>query len=103
MERNVLNLLVSVSLLTAACVHAADTIDYPDGYRTWTHITSMVLHKGHPLENPFLGILHVCGNEQAVSGTKTGQFADGATLVFYLLEYVTQDNASTEAGRALVR
>jgi len=38
----------------------------------------------------------------AVSGSKTGQFNDGAVLVFDLLEYTTQDNASTEGDRVLV-
>jgi hypothetical protein len=102
MKQSILNLILSFSLLVAASTHAGDNVDYPDGYRTWTHIKTMVLHEGHPLESPFLGIHHVYGNEQGVSGSKNGQFDDGAVLVFDLLEYVTQDNASTEGDRVLV-
>ena len=102
MKQSILNLILSSSLLVAASTHARDNVDYPDGYRTWTHIKTMVLHEGHPLENPFLGIHHVYGNEQGVSGSKTGQFDDGAILVFDLFEYTTQDNASIEGDRVLV-
>ena len=102
MKRNIFNLILSSSMLVAAGTHAGDNIDYPDGYRTWTHIKTMALHKGHPLENPFLGIHHVYGNAEAIAGTKSGQFDDGAVLVFDLLQYLTQDNASTEGDRVLV-
>lgn len=102
MKQSILNLILSSSLLVAASTHAGDNVDYPDGYRSWTHIKTMALHEGHPLENPFLGIHHIYGNEQGVSGSKTGQYDDGAVLVFDLLEYTTQDNASIEGDRILV-
>ncbi|MEN8763253.1 MAG: cytochrome P460 family protein [Thiogranum sp.] len=102
MKQSILNLVLSSSMLLAVATHAGDKVDYPDGYRTWTHIKTMVLHKGHPLENPFMGIHHVYGNAKAVEGMKSGQFDDGTVLVFDLLEYMTSDNASTEGDRVLV-
>lgn len=102
MKRTLLNIALTAAMATANVIHAGDMVDYPDGYRTWTHIKTMVLHKGHPLENPFLGIHHVYGNAKAVEGTKSGQFDEGAVLVFDLLQYLTQDNASTEGDRVLV-
>jgi hypothetical protein len=102
MKRTILKLILSSSMLVSASTHAGDAVDYPDGYRTWTHIKTMALHKGHPLENPFLGIHHVYGNEQGVQGVKSGQFDNGAVLVFDLLEYDTAENASTEGDRVLV-
>lgn len=100
--KHVKQLALLVSALTFASLsQAGDPIDYPDGYRSWTHIKSMVLHPGHPLENPFKGIHHVYGNEKAVTGTKTGKFEDGSVLVFDLLAYQTQDKASTEGDRIL--
>jgi len=102
MKNTLLHLTLAVILGTAGVTNASDTVDYPDGYRTWTHIKTMVLHKGHPLENPFLGIHHVYGNEQGVKGTRSGQYADGSILVFDLLKYMTADNASTEGDRILV-
>ena len=95
-----LTLLVS-ALTFASLIQAGDQVDYPDGYRSWTHIKSMVLHPGHPLENPFKGIHHVYGNDKAVKGTQSGNFKDGSVLVFHLLEYQTQDKASTEGDRIL--
>lgn len=102
MKQNLFNLILISSMLVAASTHAGDKVDYPDSYRTWTHIKTMTLHKGHALENPFLGIHHVYGNPKAVDGTKSGQFKEGAVLVFDLLNYLTADNASTEGDRVLV-
>ena len=64
----------------------ADLIDYPNGYRLWAHTKSMTIHKGHPLENPFLGIHHIYANDRALAGLKTDKFEDGSVLVFDLLE-----------------
>ena len=95
-------LILASSMIITTGTHASDNVAYPDGYRTWTHIKTMALHKGHPLENPFMGIHHVYGNEKGVKGSKSGQYDDGAVLVFDLLQYMTQDNASTEGDRILV-
>jgi hypothetical protein len=100
--KQLLMLMLAYSMIIAADLHAGGSVDYPDGYRTWTHIKTMALHKGHPLENPFMGIHHVYGNEKGVKGSKSGQYDDGAVLVFDLLQYMTQDSASTEGDRVLV-
>ncbi len=98
-----LQLTILISAIVIPCLSRADSlVEYPDGYRGWTHIKSMVLHTGHPLENPFKGIHHIYGNGKAVVGTQTGKFKEGSVLVFDLLEYQTQDNASTEGNRVLV-
>jgi hypothetical protein len=100
--KQLLMLILASSMIIAVDTHAGGSVDYPDGYRTWTHIKTMALHKGHPLENPFMGIHHVYGNEKGAKGSRSGQYDDGAVLVFDLLEYMTQDNASTEGDRVLV-
>ena len=102
MKQHLRNLALLSMILVAVGTRAGDAVDYPDGYRAWTHIKTMVLHEGHALENPFLGIHHVYGNEEAVKGTRSGTFGEGAVLVFDLLEYQTQDQASTEGDRVLV-
>ncbi|WP_457668970.1 cytochrome P460 family protein [Thiolapillus sp.] len=94
--------LLASTLAISGLVRADEQVTYPDGYRNWTHIKTMVLHAGHPLENPFKGIHHVYGNDKAVQGTKTGKFKDGSVLVFDLLNYLTKDKASTEGERVLV-
>ncbi len=101
--KHFLHLTMLASSLAIPCaIQADDRVDYPDGYRYWTHIKSMVLHSGHPLENPFKGLHHIYGNDPAVAGTKTGKFQDGSVLIFDLLEYQTRDAASTEGDRILV-
>lgn len=94
--------LLASALMISGQSQAGDKVNYPEGYRSWTHIKSMVLHPGHPLENPFKGIHHVYGNDKAVKGTQTGKFKDGSVLAFDLLEYQTKDKASTEGDRILL-
>lgn len=91
-------------LLTCGFVEyaRADQLDYPKGYRGWTHIKSMVIQPGHPLENPFQGIHHVYGNGKALQGLKNGVFPDGAVLVFDLLNYKEGDHALQEGDRKLI-
>jgi len=77
-------------------------VDYPEGYRQWNHVKSMVIQPGHPLENPFQGIHHVYANGKANRGLKSGQFEDGSVLVFDLLKYQKQGSALVESDRKLV-
>lgn len=78
------------------------TVSYPDGYRDWHHVKSMVIQPGHALENPFGGIHHVYANKKAQQGLKTGNYADGAVLVFDLLQYNEGGHALQEGERKLV-
>ena len=102
MTRKLLYPILTSLMIVNTQIHAGDSIDYPEGYRMWTHVKTMILHKGHALEDPFLGIHHVYGNEKGVTGIKTGQFENGSVLVFDLLNFTTHDNASTEGERVLL-
>ena len=99
MRKSLLTLAVGVSLGALTTLAAADEIDYPDGYRSWTHVKSMTIHKGHPLETPFLGIHHVYANERALHGLQSKHFADGAMLVFDQLQSEDAGAASVEGDR----
>ncbi|MGB5736919.1 MAG: cytochrome P460 family protein, partial [Thiohalocapsa sp.] len=79
-------ILVLSGLLSFNATAAEGPVSYPEGYREWTHVKSMVIHPGHPLENPFLGIHHVYANEAARDGLETGVYSDGALFAFDLLE-----------------
>lgn len=74
---------------------------YPGGYKSWSHVKSMIIEPGHPLENPFQGIHHIYGNEKAIAGYKDGKFEDGAVIVFDLLNYDQAGNTIQESGRSL--
>lgn len=77
-------------------------VAYPEGYRSWSHVKSMVILPGHPLENPFGGIHHVYANGRALEGLRTGTYPDGAVFVFDLLEAVSGEAVLEEGSRKLV-
>lgn len=97
-----------VAALAAAAVLAAEPapvpapVPYPEGYRSWTHVKSMVIQEGHPLHASFGGIHHLYANERALEGYRTGRFPDGAVIVFDLLEATADANAITEGRRKVV-
>lgn len=75
---------------------------YPAGYRGWMHVKSMTVNAGHPLYGAFGGIHHLYANPKAVAGYRSGKFADGAVVVFDLLDARSADNAVTEGARKVV-
>lgn len=94
--------LISALLLLLTSQSYAGTVDYPEGYRQWTHIKSMLIEPGHPLESPFQGLHHVYGNSKAVKGLNGGNYSDGSVLVFDLLSYNQKDKTIQEGTRKLV-
>ncbi|MFN3694215.1 MAG: cytochrome P460 family protein [Ignavibacterium sp.] len=103
------NLILLVSLfavaLSALIITASNKNDiaYPDGYRNWTHVKTLILEKGHPLYEAFGGIHHIYANKKALEGYKAGnKFSDGSVIVFDLLETVVADNAIAEGNRKVV-
>jgi len=99
--------MISLSLAGLLCgvsvaSLAGDPVAYPQGYRNWLHVKSMLIQPGHALENPFQGLHHVYANKQAEKGLKEGKYEDGAVLVFDLLQYQEKDKAIAEGERKLV-
>lgn len=93
-------LIVSVAILFG---FSKDEVKYPDGYRNWTHVKTLILEKGHPLYEAFGGIHHIYANKTALEGYKAGnKFKDGSVIVFDLLETVTGGNAIAEGNRKVV-
>jgi hypothetical protein len=92
------------ALAAAGAAVAADhKVAYPAGFRTWDHVKSMVINKGHPLYDAVGGIHHIYGNPKAMQGYKAGsKFADGSVIVFDLFDAVDKDNAVSEGARKAV-
>jgi len=101
-HKSILAIPALLGLLHGLSATAGEPVAYPEGYRHWTHVKTMVLHAGHPLADPFQGIHHIYANEKALDGLKDGNYADGSVLVFDLLRYVTAGEASVEGDRVLV-
>ena len=96
--------LLTALLLTPLTLAAADAppVPYPEGYRSWHHVKSMVIQPGHPLHASFGGIHHVYANSRALQGYRQSKFKDGSVIIFDLLDTVTADNAVTESKRKVV-
>jgi hypothetical protein len=79
-------------------------VAYPDGYRDWTHVKSMVIQAGHPLFGSFGGVHHIYANDKALAALKRGgtQYPDGSVFVFDLLEAPVENNAVVEGQRKIV-
>ena len=78
-------------------------VPYPEGYREWTHVKSMVIEKGHPLFETFGGIHHIYANPVAADALRVSKpFPDGAVFVFDLLAASTENNAITEGPRKVL-
>lgn len=96
--------VVAVLTLTLSNSGFSEGMDapYPEGYRNWFHVKTMLIEPGHQLENPFQGIHHVYANSKAVKGLNTGTYSDGSVLVFDLLNYSEKDLTIQEGDRKLV-
>ncbi len=97
---------LAVLLLSSAAIlqsKSGASVAYPEGYRAWPHVKSMVLQAGHPLYEAFGGIHHIYANAKALEAMKAGKvYPDGAVLVFDLLEVKTENNAMAEGARKVV-
>ncbi|MGE0386185.1 MAG: cytochrome P460 family protein [Gammaproteobacteria bacterium] len=93
--------LLGITAATVA-VAAEPEVPYPQGYRDWHHVKSMVIEEGHPLYGAFGGIHHLYANGKALEGYRSDTFPDGAVIVFDLLEAVHAGNAVTEGTRKVV-
>ena len=103
MRRKLLSLLVIIT--SGAALAAGSTppeVAYPNGYRDWHHVKSMVIQPGHPLYESFGGIHHLYANPKAEAGYASGTFPDGAVIVFDLLAVDTADSAIVEGQRKLI-
>ena len=79
------------------------SVKYPEGYRQWTHVKSMVIQQGHPLFESFGGIHHVYANKKALEAMKKSKpYPDGAVMVFDLLEAKSENNATVEGPRKII-
>ena len=87
---------------TTSTLAADPQVPYPQGYRDWHHVKSMVIKEGHPLFASFGGIHHLYANDKAIKGYRGKSFPDGSVIIFDLLEAVQDGSAVTEGARKVV-
>ena len=87
--------IITLAFTVRFDARAADdqTVPYPEGYRHWTHLHASLIGPTlagfwkRPCEKPCTaGIFHFYGNEKAMTGLRTGDYADGAVIAEELLE-----------------
>lgn len=100
MKALVLSLICAAA--TTSSLAADPQVPYPQGYRDWHHVKSMVIEEGHPLFASFGGIHHLYANEKAMKGYRGKSFPDGSVIIFDLLEAVRDGGAVTEGTRKVV-
>jgi hypothetical protein len=98
--KRLIALIAACGSIAAAATHPP--VPYPEGYRAFTHVKSMLIERGHALYDSFGGLHHLYANEAAMEGYRTGTFPDGAVIVFDLLDVRSEGNAVTEGPRKLV-
>ena len=93
--------VVTVGLFTSYRVTTPpqNQIPYPQDYRKWTHVKSQLIGPQSVFFKSGGGIHHIYANEKAMEGYRTGKFADGAILVFDLLEAKEKEGVTTEGRR----
>ena len=79
--------------LLAFAATDGDTVPFPQGYRHWVYVHSMIVDTKaeafakQPCEKPCVGgIYHFYANELGLEGYRKGKFPDGAILADELLE-----------------
>jgi hypothetical protein len=75
---------VAVGLLaTMVTLFAQDKppVPYPDGFRSWTHVKSLIIGPEHESFSKRGGIHHYYANEKAVAGYAAGIFPEGSIVV----------------------
>ncbi len=96
-------LLLCLALAATPALAADPSVPYPNGYRDWTHVKSLVIQQGHPLFEAFGGIHHIYANDKAMQGyRKGGAFPDGAVIIFDLLDVKSGGSAIEEGARKVV-
>jgi hypothetical protein len=94
--RTAVPILAAVSLTASA---RPPLVDYPAGFRQWTHVTSGVNGSAH---GPYEGMYHIYANAKAIRGYRSGKFPDGAMIAFDLHEAQLSGEATQPAGRKFV-
>ena len=65
-------------------------IAYPEGYRDWTHVKSSLMSPQHASFASMGGFHHIYANTRAMTGYRTGEFAEGSVIVFDWLQMMEE-------------
>ena len=98
----VLLLLVLGALVRQTSAPSDPAPDYPEGYRTWTHVKSSLVSPAHRNFAAQGGFQHIYANPQAMIGYRTRAFPEGSIIAFDWLEMTDLNGAFLEGARRQV-
>jgi len=108
-RRRIQHCVVGLTLLLIApgvtASQKSPDVPFPDGYRSWRHVKSVVVgpeHKSFATEGG--KVFHFYANPQAIEGYRTGKFPNGSVLVRETLRMIAGEGESkgilTEGNRS---
>lgn len=100
-RRNI-GMFLALAALSVSVLYAAESAQFPDNFRRWVHIGTGVIMPGGPLPEQEQGMHHVFANSQAVEGYTSGDFPDGAVIVYELRQTQQKDGVIFEGDRRRV-
>jgi len=74
-------------------------VAYPEGYRDWTHVKSALTSPQHASFASMGGFHHIYANTRAMTGYRTGEFAEGSVIVFDWLQMEEKEGMFIEGPR----
>jgi len=91
-----------MSVLVNQLVAQNSGVPYPEGYKEYKHIKTMIIKPEHPQAEIFEGIHHIYANDKAYDGYKDGKFIDGSVIVLDYLQYEDKNHTIYETSRNYV-
>ena len=90
--------LTALGLAGAGVIETSPTPPFPDGYRTWRHVSSGLIGPASPAHAAAGGLHSTYANALAIQGYGEGRFPDGAVLVYDLFQDVDQGGGVVAQG-----
>ena len=95
--------IACVLFLAVSAGYAAETVQYPDDFPRWVHVSTGVVLAG--ADSRLMreeGMHHIFANAKAAEGYPTGNFPDGSIIVYELREIEQKDGVIRESQRKRV-
>ncbi|WP_263418127.1 cytochrome P460 family protein [Terriglobus albidus] len=102
LSRRNIRILLVFALISVGMAWAADSAQYPDNFRRWVHVGTGVILPGGVFPENEQGMHHIFANQKAVDGYVSGNFPDGAVIVYELREAQQKNGVIIEGERRRV-
>ena len=95
-------MLIGAASIPLLLVRGAESEMYPSGFRQWVHVKSAMITAAHPAAQTEGGVHHIYANRKAAEGYTSGNFPDGSTIAYELVETQEKDGVISEGTRRRV-